>query len=85
MKCWDSVGAILIGVRPACEARPAGGVVAALAVLQDVVIHRDAHVIHLPGGHAGDILLLNEMIDPLFAVIALGLPAAQVHAPADTN
>ena len=54
---------------------------AAVFVFHDIVVHGDAHMIQSPAGYHPEILFCDEVIHPVFRIITLGEPSAQVHTP----
>ena len=60
------------------DAREALGLHAAVLVLDHVVVDRQAHVVEAPAGDLREVLLRDEAVEALGAVIALAQPAAEI-------
>ena len=58
---------------------------AAFGRFQHIVIHGNPDVVQPPSGNYVNILFRNKVIQAVPGIIALGEPAAQVHAPVKTE
>ena len=53
---------------------------AAVLVLDDIIVHGDAHVVEAEAGNVAKIRFGDEIVQAVFGIVALGQPSAEVHA-----